>query len=155
MSNPQFFTIIVISEKGEYASTVASILDPTPGVGYSPEIIAVSFMGIHDRNIYAEGLNSGFHINDTIGIKWINPKLVDLWLALDENGEKLARRTVKEKGPAPRTYYRGWFPDPVVRCEIQLPNINHYEHLGSWILDIKELMNPWKGKIFKAFYESS
>ena len=155
MSMPQSFTIIVTSEKGEYAAAVASVLDPSIGIGYCPEIIAVSTLGIQNRKIYSEGMDLGYHINSTIGIYLVDPKVVDLWLALDNDGEELARRWIRQKGPAPKTYYRSWFPDPVVRCEVELPNMYHYDLLGIWIREIDTLMRPWRNKILQAYGESS
>ena len=67
-------------------------------------------------------IHEGAIINVAPSCFFINPKRINLWIALDETSEKGVRRIIEMYGPATEGFYRGVFPDPVVKRQFALPN---------------------------------
>jgi len=156
MGMPQGFYIITIAEKAEVATTIAAALSHPITETPKPVIVPVSISSITNRRLFQDGYTFGYQINEPLGIRWINPKNVDLWIAFDELSFTVAKRTVIEGGPPPKNFYRTVFPDPVIRCKITIPPLPTYsENMAGWISRINDEIGPLKEKILRAFYESS
>ncbi len=153
MGMPQSFYIAVISSSGELAAVVAAALSH-PMDSVSPCFVAVGPPPIN-RRLFQDGYSIGFQINEPLGIGWINPKWVDLWLAFDDNAATMAKGVIKERGPAPKNFYRTIFSDPVLRSSIAVPNPPSFGNITSgWISTIYSEIGPLKRILLKAFYES-
>ncbi|MBL8077563.1 MAG: hypothetical protein JNM55_06355 [Anaerolineales bacterium] len=156
MGMPQGFYIITIAEKAEVAATIAAVLSHPIAETPKPVFVPVSISLITHRRLFQDGYTYGFQINEPLGLRWINPKNVDLWMAFDEISFTVANRAVIEEGPPPRNFYRTVFPDPVIKCEIAIPPIPSYpENMAGWISKINNEVGVLKKKILGAFYDSS
>jgi len=158
MSMPQKLFVAVISDRhpsgGEIAATVTSLLsdfeDPI-----QPYLAACA---IHQdcrpalsRAIASRGLILARPVNPW----FLNPKMGHLWLALDHEGENTARGVIKEFGRSPRSFYRNFFPDPVVGFGSAIPEPESDKGLEDWIDQLASLVEPWKRRLWEAFCESS
>ena len=85
--------------------------------------------------------------------QFFDPKSVDLWLALDDDAETLARWLINESGPAPSGFYRNVFPDAVARLGVPIPHTEN--SLEEWLDKLATSIKPWRERIWSAFYGSS
>ena len=166
MSIPQYFTIVVISSQWATASAVTAILGgPGHGydAGYSPYLVPCTVPPTRKDNTLIEvGCKLGLMISESLWCWLINPRRIDLWLALDARAAREARWRIERDGPAPSSFYRGWFPDPVTDCGFDVPapptpfgSIDPFEAYSEWLEQLAELFAPWKERIWDAFVDSS
>jgi len=150
---PQSFRIAVISSDGDTAAVIAAVLSH-PFNSVNPIFVAVG-SPVSNRRLFQDGYSIGFQINEPIGLGWINPKWVDLWLAFDDGSATMAKAVIKERGPAPKNFYRTVFPEPVIRVTIAISHPPTYGNQTSgWISSINDKIGPLKITLLKAFYDS-
>lgn len=95
-----------------------------------------------------ERLKSPFSINP------VNPEHVHLWIALDEDGEKLAKSIYEKTGDFSNKGVLG-FPRRVVRCEFILPDISNPNNFRQLHELLTEQLIPWKDRIYKVMCDYS
>ncbi len=160
MSMPQYFSVVVISDRCPggpelAAATAAALLHFDSASEITPYIVATStFTGCRPALIRA-GITRGIVVAEPIEASLLNPRRVDLWLALDGSGEETAQALIQQVGPAPAGFYRGVFPDPVVQCGFSLPDPPHEEGFDAWLDFLIEQLVLWRKQIWDAFYLSS
>jgi len=122
VSMPQHLAVAVISGRPEVAAAVTTILRGHQR-GISPWFAAAS-NSPQCRPELAQSLASrGLVISVPVHPSLLDPREVDLWLALDEEGEADARSLVfSPRGPAPDGFYRTVWPSPVARLHRRVSN---------------------------------
>ena len=158
MSMPQHFYVAVISDRhpngGEIAATVTTLLsdfeDPI-----QPYLAACATHRDCWLALSRALTSRGLIFSRPVDPWYLNPKTINLWLALDHYGENTARRVIKEFGRAPKGFYRHVFPDPVVEFGSALPEPESEGGLGDWIDLLAGLVEPWKRRLWQAFCDSS
>jgi hypothetical protein len=158
MSMPQHFQVVVIQWSsllgGEIAGAATTLLR-APEQAFHPYIVAAATHG-SCRLALSEALASrGLILWRPVPPYFFDPRSVDLWLALDETAESFARRRIEESGPAPRGFYRNVFPDPVQRLGTTIADPPGSERLGEWLDELQSVIEPWRERIWNAFYDSS
>src|SRR3990172_12088919 len=107
MRMPQFFTIVVVDEDGTISPTVTAILGG-PGLhGVSPYILPVYvFADVPLTHAFVEyAYEHDLPIMQAIAFDLIDPRDVDLWIALSPRAEVAVRRRGDESRPAPPNLY--------------------------------------------------
>lgn len=157
MSMPMHLFVVVVGENSEIASIVAAVLRGKDVGGINPKILAASTLLSRDEPIiFLESDKHKFHINVPPPCLFINPKRINLWIALDETSESEARKNIQEYGPAPENFYRRVFPDPVVMCGFKIPALPAEKNeLDEWLDYLVENLEPWRKRIWDAFVASS
>jgi hypothetical protein len=158
MSMPQYFNVVVIcaiSGYGGEISAATTTLLRAPERGIQPHIVAAAIHG-SIRPALSEALATrGLVLFRPVPPDFLDPRSIDLWLALDDLGEKIARRMIDKSGPAPSGFYRHPFPDPVVRFGAPIENPPGGARLESWLDKLSDETKPWRERIWKAFQDSS
>jgi hypothetical protein len=155
---PQYFSIVAISGRepagGELATAVATMLFPSRS-GIQPSCAAAAVDTSCRLELIELLVERGLqaHRADLPGT--LDPRSVDLWVALDSEGEALARRLVSEHGPAPDGFYRRLFPEPIVQFGSCLPQLPEASQLDAWLASLDSLLEPWRERLWAAFRESS
>jgi hypothetical protein len=85
----------------------------------------------------------------------LDPRSIDLWLALDDSAEAAARWKIDESGPSPNSFYRRAFPDTVKSFGTHIASPPPGKHLDEWLNEIESAVIPWRVQIWKAFEDSS
>jgi hypothetical protein len=157
MSMPMHLHVVVVGEKTEIAGIVAAVLRGKNVGSINPEILAASTSLAREKPMFfLESNKHKFLINVAPSCFFINPKRINLWIALDETSEKDARRNIEMYGPAPEGFYRGVFPDPVVMCGFKIPAIpSSKNEIDDWLDYLIENLQPWRKRIWDAFSDSS
>jgi hypothetical protein len=123
--------------------------------GISPYIFPVAF-GKCRADLVQFGLSNGYVINGNPAFPHLlNPREIDVWFALDEDGVQDARKRIEEQGTPSNGYYRGVFPDPVLYCGFSVPNPSLDSGFQDWFNVLIEKFTPWKKRFWDAFEESS
>lgn len=158
MSMPQHFSVVVINEESPYGGEVAgaaTTLLRAPERGIQPYIVAAATHG-RCRLALNEVLSARrLMLWRPVPPQFLDPRAIDLWLALDEIAESVARRMIQESGPAPSRFYRHVFPDPVQSLGIQISHPPSKRHLDKWLDELRAATRPWRERIWEAFYDSS
>jgi hypothetical protein len=165
MSIPQFLVVAVISGRfnyktqigyssGELASAVTTIL-AAKDEGVAPYIFPVA--GQRCRFEFVQfAISKGFPVwEKPLFPHLLNAQQIHLWLALDKEGANLAKESVARTGPAPEGFYREIFSDTVVRCDFTVPDPPIEPNFQDWFDFLVKKFEPWKQRIWHAFYESS
>ncbi len=160
MSMPQHFDIAIISDRypggSELAASAAAVLRGTgDSGGIQPSFTATSTFSGCRLSLSRAGVSRALMIAEPVWMPLLNPKEIDLWLALDDKGEASARLMIEKDGPAPGGFYRIVFPDPVVPCGLALPDPPLDEKFEPWLEMLTELLAPWRTRIWNAFSDSS
>ena len=160
MSMPKPLHIVVIShDSAELSSVVTAILRDGHGhaPSYHPHIIPSSYLGLTERwELTKAGMRHNLRIPENTNSYVIDPRRIDLWLALDKKVVKYSKRLIKKMGPAPDGYYRNAFPNPVEYCGFLVPFVDKsYPSFEAWFDELKELFDPWKKRIWDAYLQSS
>ena len=157
MSMPMHLHVVVVGEKGGLAEIVAAVLRGDEIGGINPRILAATTWMAREKSMFSlSGNKHKFSINVALPCVFINPKDIHLWIALDAEGEKDARRNIEQNGPAPAGFYRHVFPDPVVKCGFTISPIpSSKDDLDKWFDDLIENLEPWRKRIWEAFSDSS
>lgn len=154
-----FFTVAVISENsGEIASTVCALLGGPGNIKIEPHIVAAKVLDLkrNEREHLYAGEEYGLRISESVDLRILDPRHIDLWIALDKKAQASAMRRVNEAGPAPGNFYRHIFPQPVVFCGFHVPSLQeHHGIYRSWFDALRVLFDPWKQKLWDAFCDSS
>src|SRR3990172_960182 len=158
MSMPQHFNIVVINEEslhgGEIAGAATTLLR-APETGIQPYILAAATHGTC-RLALSEALNTrGLMLWRPVPPQLLDPRVIDLWLALDESAESIVRRMIKESGPAPKRFYRQLFPDPVQMLGVQVADPPAEGDFDQWLDEVRSATEPWRERIWQAFNDSS
>jgi hypothetical protein len=157
MSMPQSFTIAVVSGNKATSSAVTSLLRWTSSM--SPDVLAAyNFNGINskgfNKQLIQAGLERNLLIPESIYIDYLDPKKIDLWLALDEMSEKYAQDRIRKVGSPPKRFYQFIFPSPVIYCGFDVPALKGIAY-QSWFDNLETLFKPWKERLWQAFCDSS
>lgn len=166
MSMPQKLSVAVICGKsnllaennfgGEIASAVSAVLK-----GKDEEnIVAPRFhpaaFGKCRLSLVQFGISNGYRIsNDPAYPRLLNPKEINIWLALDEEGVELAQQRIEQDGVSSNEFYRNAFPETVMRCGFSVPDPPVEPDFQDWFDFLVEKFEPWKQRFWKEFYESS
>jgi hypothetical protein len=148
---PQPLTICVFGYDGEQTSTVTALLNKDAG----PDIVGVCHQGIGERKLFLEGYKLGLIINTPMSMRWIKPKYIGLWIALDKYSYNVANDIVKKDGCDNTGYYRKLFPDPVILLDIERIRIFQYPAINLWINELEENIDPLRENINFAYFNSS
>lgn len=159
---PQPFKIAVVDEDGDISPIVTVILrGEIHGISpYSlhPYIVPVSVFGPIPRtsSFIDFTYHHGLWVMEAVSDCLIDPRQVDLWIALSPRAATIVRKRVDSMGPAPQDFYRDVFPDPVVECGFTIPTFptSNWE-IDAWYDQLIVLFADWKKRIMKAFYDSS
>ncbi len=160
MSMPQHFNIAVIAEDhgtgSDTAAAAAGILRSLHKSGYAPYYVACS---TYNSSVILKQYRTthGIIMAQPVKPYLLNASRIDLWLALDPQGEETAWCAIKQTGPAPNSYYRHAFPEPVALCKVgaQVPAAWSEDRCNQWIDLLARDLLPWAKKIWDAFCESS
>ena len=157
MSMPTPMKIVVISENAEIASIAAALLGSRNGDSTCPWIYAASlkrtFVKYDELNVFDD-----FVIHNDLVIKYnlLDARIIDYWLALDEQSEEAARRHVNLSRPLPLNFYHGPDTDTVLSCGFKTPSIPwNRENLFMWFDKLNENLKPWKERFWHELSESS
>lgn len=160
MSMPQYLVVAVISGEinfgGEQASAVAAILTgKNKEHSVAPYIFPVSLSKCR-LSLTEFGISQGYAISSQPAYpRLINPREVDIWLALDQDGIQEAQARIKKDGSASNGFYRGIFPEPVISCGFSVPKPPSEPNFQDWFSLLTEKFEPWKQHIWTAFSNSS
>ena len=166
MGMPQYLRVAVISGPlqlqaeenfgGETAAAVAAILKGKDTENdLAPEFLPVAF-GRCRSSLVQFGISQGFKIShEPMYPRLLNPKEIHLWLALDKEGIHHAKERTKEAGSSSNAYYQDVFPQTVMPCGFPVPNPPLEPNFQDWFNLLAEKFEPWKRRIWNAFYESS
>lgn len=149
--------VVVVGKNGGVASIVAAVLRGDKFGGINPRIVSATTWMSRERSLFSlSGNKHKFLIDVAPPCRFINPKDVHLWIVLDDESEEDARRNIAQNGPAPEGFYRGVFPDPVVKCGFDLPPIpSSKDKIDDWFDHLIENLEPWRKRIWEAFSDSS
>jgi hypothetical protein len=163
---PQYLTVAVISGKlhltaehnfgGEKASAIAALLKGKDGENkLSPEFLPIAF-GKCRLSLVQFGLSKGFMISGNPAYpRLINPKEINIWLALDQEGAQQAQERINHGGSSTNEFYKEVFPETVIRCGFPVPDPPLEPDFQDWFDMLSEKFEPWKQCIWNAFYKSS
>ena len=159
MSMPQHFLVVVISQHypsgGELAAAAAAIIQQGWG-GIRPYIVGASSHYKTRLAVSRAFLSRGLQVGNAVQDSYLDPRSIDLWIGLDEDGLASASNIVKVRGPAPGGFYRDVFPDPVVEFGESLPySPPDEEDLAAWINTLIPMFDDWKARLWHAFEDSS
>lgn len=158
MSIPQEFNVAVISGRvqrgGELATAVASLLAESES-DRSPSFAAASSRAFCRPQLYSVLAGLGLDVVGVVPPSFIDPRAVDLWLALDAESESVAGRAISERGPAPKGFYRIEFPSPVVRFGPRELRTSRSTKFEDWLSYVATEVRPWRTRIWEAFSNSS
>ena len=155
MSMPEHLAVAVVSGRPEVAAAVATILRGHHR-GVSPWFAAVSNSPECRPELARSLASRGLVISGPVHPSLLDPREVNLWLALDEEGEADARSLVSSpRGPAPDGFYQTVWPSPVARIHRRVPPPPGSARLSSWLDVLEKLAAPWRDKIETAFSHSS
>jgi hypothetical protein len=166
MSMPQFLTVAVISCKdklkanrffsGEKASTIAAILKGKNAENMlSPRFLPIAHSECR-VSLVKFGISKGFIVSHNPAYpRLINPKEINIWLALDREGELAAQERIKQGGFSRNEFYQAVFPKVVMRCGFPVPDPPIEDDFQDWFNLLVEKFEPWKQRIWNAFCQSS
>ncbi|MBI4761340.1 MAG: hypothetical protein ACOYYF_03480 [Chloroflexota bacterium] len=163
MSMPQQFYVAIISYDFETSSIVTAALGG-PGYigGISPYLVSTCMHGTIsklDKTFLLMAQKYGIHLQESYYYKLIDPRKIDLWIAMDRISEEAARQHVGEFGLVKSSFYHNYFGDVVVYANISLPKVpkesQFPEDWQKWFSQIKERVSPWSKKLWDAFSDSS
>jgi len=160
MSMPQHFHVVVICERypngSEVAAAVTSLLKCFQDTrGIRPYLVAAATFGTCRLALSNTLSSRGIILSEPVQPSSLNPKMIDLWLALDDNGKNTARRMIAHSGPAPSGFYRNVFPDPIATFDSLIPEPPSDRSLIEWLDTLSNLVEPWRNRLWKAFCDSS
>ncbi|MCE9644469.1 MAG: hypothetical protein K8S20_00605 [Chloroflexi bacterium] len=157
MSMPMHLSVVVVAERSELAGIAAAVLPGKNIGGINPRILAASSSLSNEKSIFfLSGDKHKILINVAPPCHFINPKRIDLWIALDDESEKDARRNIELYGPPPDNFYRGVFRDPVAMCGFKIPAIpSSKSGIDAWLDELIGNLEPWRKQIWDAFSDSS
>ena len=84
----------------------------------------------------------------------INPEHIHLWIALDADGEKVAKGLYEKTGDFSNKGVLG-FPERVVRCDFILPDLSDPNNFQQLYELLTEQLIPWKDHIWKIMCDLS
>ncbi|GEM_PF-3037587 len=88
--------------------------------------------------------------------KNIHPHQVDFWLAMDDAGEKTARKLVKKAGESPYNgMYSRAFPDKVAHCGFVVPPLRDDGNFKEWLDFLREHLAPWRDRFGQIMSDAS
>ncbi len=162
---PQHFYVAVISSEWGVSSAAVAVLGGSGYQGISPYLIPSSVytysQGKHKWLLKA-GCELGLMISESVNALLLDPRHLDVWLALDRDAERYAQQQVKKYGPRRKGFYRRVFPAPVVYCGFDVPSMptgfadsEAVVFYKEWFDQLRILFEPWHERIWKAFSDSS
>ncbi len=156
MSMPQYMNVVVISRSGILAGVAASVLRGPDTGGINPHVTAArASYETEMPRFFVTGAVPSYPLVVATPCHLLDPSRVDLWLALDDYAEKEARIIVS-KGSAAPGFYRTPFPDPVLRADFDIaPLPSAPQEIDPWLDVLAGQLQPWKERIWTAFYNSS
>lgn len=149
--------VVVVGERSEIAGIAAAVLRGDDIEGITPKILAACTLLSNEKStFFISGIKHKFPIPVAVPCQYINPREIDLWMALDDASEKDVRRILQIYGPPPDNFYRGVFRDPVAMCGFNVRSIpSSKEGIDDWLDYLIENLKPWKKRIWDAFSDSS
>ncbi len=157
MSVPTPFDVIVTSEGNNVAGIAAAILRGEQAESYSPRISAACVrFSSKSRAFFPTSDGQKIRLEIATSYQLMDARRVDLWLALDPEAAESARIYIMHNGPAPKNFYRGVFPDPVVPCGFKVPYLPSTQRdFDEWVRSLTENLKPWRERIWNAYRDSS
>ena len=165
---PQHLYIAIISGKikygGEIASTAAAILKnlwEKEGkelnnwmIHYQPFYVPTSTQFRCRFELSEVGISRGLKISDSTHLFMMNPKTIQVWFALDLEGQDDAHKMIDKYGKPENDFYTDTINKSVLKIKSKVKIPKELE-LAAWITEFEKLLLPWHEYFKKLFYESS
>lgn len=157
MSMPTPLDVVVIAERSDIAGIAAAILRGEDIGGYNPTISAACVkLSTANSPFFATSDGRKIKLDTAVSYLILDVRRVDVWLALDSTAAEDARAYVRNNGPAPKNFYRGVFPDPVVPCGFDIPYMPPtQQRFDEWLNSLVEYLKPWRDRIWDIYRDSS
>jgi hypothetical protein len=154
---PLPITVTIISNNADIAGIATSVIRGNEMKGHRPSFVAAYSSLFASTPIFSiAGVERKVLILVATPYHLLNPKRIDLWLALDQESEEKALTNVARNGPAPQNFYRGIFPTAVANCGFTLPRIpSTKSEIDQWLNFLTDNLEPWKKRIWEAYSDSS
>jgi hypothetical protein len=159
MSMPYPVKVVIISENIPFGGEIALMLSAVLDHAFSFATPASSQSQRRDEFLdYCKTFISNRRldklINELQSPYLINAEKIDLWLALDEAGEKVAREHYEKTGDFSNKG-RLSFSERVVRCSFTLPDISSTQNIKKLHQVLTEHLTPWKDRVWKVMCDYS
>ena len=149
--------VVVISKDADIAGVATSIIRGDKVGGNAPTFVAAyTLPSVFEPILALEGNALRVTILAATPYLLLNPKQIDLWLALDNESEMDAVSHVAMNGPSPQNYFQAEYPTAVTNCGFAIPGIPATKsEIDQWLDSLTENLEPWKKRIWNAFRDSS
>ena len=157
MSMPLPIKVVIASNDANIAGIAASVIRGNEMAGHRPSFVAADAATFSKEPIFSiAGVEHKYLVLVASPLYLLNPKRIDLWLALDKESEEKALALIKKYGPAPANFYRSKFPTAVEYCGFEITGIPSNKHrLEKWLETLDENLEPWRKRIWDAYSDSS
>ena len=157
MSMPLPINVVVVGTDANITGIATSVIRGNEMEGHRPRFAAADAAMFSKKPIFSiKGVEQKYLVLVATPLYLLNPKRIDLWLALDKESEGRALSHVQKNGPAPENFYRSKFPTAVEYCGFKIPRVPaDMIRLDEWLDFLEKSFEPWRKRIWDAYSDSS